>query len=371
MQLRQMMLLSLSLVMTACSGVAGTSGPSGADGGVADGAAQPRLDGPQAPDQKPANTDPCANDPDNTQNKHYWSVGAWSPCSTTCGQGTRTRSVTCKACNGQAAVASSCPTPAPPKSDACSATTSCTYAWQTSTWGTCSQLCGGGTRSRTVWCQRSDGQKAADSKCVGMPPVSTMSCNSQGCNTTSCAEMKAWMQCATASYVKGIHGDPTSTTTCKLSCGSKSARCAKWINYGNSSVCVCHAVAGVTASTFPFKKTNTNGYEIFAADCPASGPAGLLSCKSAGCQKTCGAMAAWQQCTGTAYFIDAIQGSGTSAAACAKSCGKMGASCAKYLKFANSGKSCICHATTGVAASTGNYAMGNAQGLQIFSALCL
>ena len=184
------------------------------------------------------------------------------------------------------------------------------------------------------------------------------------------SEMKAWTQCSVASYVNGIHGDPISTDACEASCGAKSARCAKWIDYGNSSICVCHKASGVKASTSPFHKTNTQGYKIFAADCPATGPAGKLSCKSAGCQKTCGTMVAWQQCTGMSYFTDTIHGKNTNAATCAKSCGQRGAACAKYLKMANGGSSCVCHASTGIAASSGSYAKGNPQGLKIFSASC-
>lgn len=370
-------MLSACLVLSACSGSVGTSA---ADGGASQDAlaadtAPVFEDGaPVIPDAAPAPDtaapDPCAKDPDKNKNTFQWVLGAWSSCSTTCGQGSRTRTVTCEACDGKPAAVASCPQPAPPSSATCAATAGCTYAWKTGTWGACSKPCGGGTLTRAVWCERSDGVKVADAKCGGGAPVATNTCNAQGCNTTACAEMQAWVQCATAGYVNGIHGDATSTVTCRASCGAKSARCAKWINYNNSSVCVCHKVGGVQTSTSPFKKGNSSGYTIFAADCPATGPASKLSCKGAGCQTTCGTMASWQQCTGAAYFTDAIHGSNKSPAECAKSCGKMGAACAKYLKMANGGKSCVCHASGGVAASTDNYAKGNPQGLQIFSATC-
>ncbi len=382
MQKKHMILVMLCLLLAACAGSVGPTGTPGADGGVTADALSvdlplpvqditpPPVQDGAAPDQQTADQGPCASDPDKSKNKHYWSLGPWSACSATCGQGTRTRTVTCFACNGQAAPPSKCPAPSPPTSQACTATSSCTYSWMTSAWGACSQSCGGGTSTRTVWCQRSDGVKVPNAKCAGAPPAGSTTCNTQGCNTTTCAEMKAWMQCATASYINGIHGDPTSTKTCQASCGSRSARCAKLIDYGNSSVCVCHKVAGVQPSTSPFHKSNTKGYEIFAADCPAVGPAGKSSCKTASCQKTCGAMVAWQQCTGASYFTDTVHGKNTSAAECAKACGKMGASCAKYLKMANGGKTCVCHASAGLATSWGSYAKGNAQGLQIFSASC-
>lgn len=385
---QHVILVTTSLLLGACSaGSVGTTGPaSRADGGVAadltpapdgapapalDGAPAPALDSAPAPDQKAADQGLCAKNPDKSKNKYYWSLGPWSTCSATCGQGSQTRPVTCFACNGLAAPPSKCPAPSPPTSQACTAISSCTHGWMTSAWGACSLSCGGGTRARSVWCQRSDGVKVAVAKCAGTPPAASMTCNTQGCNTTSCADMKAWVQCSVASYVNGIHGDPTSTDACEASCGSKSARCAKWIDYGNSSVCVCHKASGVQISTSPFKKSNTKGYKIFAADCLGSGPAGKPGCKTAGCARTCGAMAAWQQCTGNTYFTDAIHGSNKSAAECAKSCGKKGASCAKFLQMANGGKTCVCHASAGIGTSSGNYAMGNAQGLKIFSAICL
>ncbi len=368
------LMLSGSLLLSAC----GSGDPGGSDGGLGD--ANPALDAvlvdgsatatDAAPTADGAAPDPCAKDPDKNKNLYKWAIGAWSACSAACGQGTRTRTVTCKACDGKPAAASRCPQPAPPSSSACAATTGCTYAWKTGAWGACNKPCGGGTRARTVWSERSDGVKVADAKCAGAAPAASAACNAKGCNTTACAELQPWMQCATASYVSGIHGDATSKATCQASCGAKSARCAKWINYNNSSVCVCHKVAGVQTSTSPFKKGNSSGYSIFAADCPGAGPAGKTSCKTPGCQTTCGLMTAWQQCTGASYFTDGFHGSNKSPAECAKSCGKKGASCAKYLKMANGGKTCICHASAGIGASAGNYAKGNAQGLQIFSAAC-
>ena len=56
-----------------------------------------------------------------------------------------------------------------------------TYSWLVSNWTTCSVVCGGGTQSRQVVCQSSDGKNAADSMCFDEKLTTSQSCNTQGC----------------------------------------------------------------------------------------------------------------------------------------------------------------------------------------------
>ena len=70
-------------------------------------------------------------------------------------------------------------------------TTSYTYAFTEGSFGSCSESCGGGTRTRTVTCLRSDGQAVADTMCSGTKPSTSDSCNNQSCNTTSSASKLA------------------------------------------------------------------------------------------------------------------------------------------------------------------------------------
>ncbi len=59
------------------------------------------------------------------------------------------------------------------------------YAWKTGPWSSCSKTCGGGTQSRSVWCERDNGTKVADSYCTGTVPATSQVCNTQPCCSTA------------------------------------------------------------------------------------------------------------------------------------------------------------------------------------------
>ena len=144
------------------------------------------------------NTQACAP---STSYSYSYSTGSWGSCSASCGGGTQTRSVTCKRSDGQSVSDSYCSGTKPSTSGTCNSwacttfTTvpkvAYTYAFSEGSFGSCSESCGGGTRTRTVTCLRSDGQAVADTMCSGTKPSTSDSCNNQSCNTTSSASKLA------------------------------------------------------------------------------------------------------------------------------------------------------------------------------------
>ena len=59
-----------------------------------------------------------------------------------------------------------------------------TYSWAIGNYGNCSVSCGGGTKVRSVECERDDLIIVADSFCTAAKPIATQSCNTQSCSHT-------------------------------------------------------------------------------------------------------------------------------------------------------------------------------------------
>ena len=86
-----------------------------------------------------------------------------------------------------------------------------TYTWKTGDWSECSADCGGGTQTRSVSCQRTDGLIVEDVFCdAENKPASSQTCNEQGCEECGYefddnATLTLWMVIRLAEF-GGING---------------------------------------------------------------------------------------------------------------------------------------------------------------------
>lgn len=135
-------------------------------------------------DPKPASVQTCNLNACTAS--HAWNIGPFGLCSKTCGGGTQTRSVVCQTNAGQSASENLCPQPKPTTQQSCNTQAcdpNYTFSWDVGTYGTCSKTCGGGTQTRPVVCKRSDGITVEDLYCVAIPkPATQQACNTQSCD---------------------------------------------------------------------------------------------------------------------------------------------------------------------------------------------
>jgi hypothetical protein len=81
------------------------------------------------------------------------------PCSSTCGTGTRRRTVECVLDGGVTNTVFCDARSRPDELETCNDYSMCTYYWLPLPWGACSNTCGPGTRQRIVHCVRTDAAK--------------------------------------------------------------------------------------------------------------------------------------------------------------------------------------------------------------------
>lgn len=157
-------------------------------------------EGNMTPDGRCPGTKPATSQMCNAQectSEFNWLIGDWSSCSATCGGGTQTRSVICKNTDGSDAADNRCPTPKPSVQQTCN-TEACTktYSWRTTEWSACSKTCGNGTQTRIVYCADQNGGTADASLCTGTKPVSEQLCNTQPCTSTYSWLAGDWSTCS-------------------------------------------------------------------------------------------------------------------------------------------------------------------------------
>lgn len=102
---------------------------------------------------------------------YTWKTDEWSGLVAACGSTVENRSVTCERSDGQAVPDASCPSGSRPTDQrAGTSYATCGYTWEAGAWSAPSRTCGSSTRTRDVICRRSNGDKVDDSMCAGQRP---------------------------------------------------------------------------------------------------------------------------------------------------------------------------------------------------------
>ncbi|XP_074054912.1 A disintegrin and metalloproteinase with thrombospondin motifs 9 isoform X2 [Macrotis lagotis] len=137
------------------------------------------LDCELAPCQPPP-AGPEARRNTNVQ-RTQWRFGSWTPCSATCGKGTRMRYVSCRDDEGSVADEEACSTlPRPSAKEVC-AVTPCGQ-WKALDWSSCSVSCGQGRATRQVVCVNYSNQVVDQSECdMDYIPETEQDCSMSPC----------------------------------------------------------------------------------------------------------------------------------------------------------------------------------------------
>ncbi|XP_032067588.1 A disintegrin and metalloproteinase with thrombospondin motifs 9 isoform X2 [Thamnophis elegans] len=132
-----------------------------------------------------------------------WAYGSWSECTKSCGGGTRTRLVVCQHSNGERFTDLSCEIlDKPPDREQCNMQ-DCPRdaAWNAGPWSSCSVSCGRGQKYREVYCMSKDGKLLENSLCAQLAKPNVL----RKCRDGRCPKWKSgdWGQCS-VSCGKGI-----------------------------------------------------------------------------------------------------------------------------------------------------------------------
>ncbi|XP_025415701.1 thrombospondin type-1 domain-containing protein 4 isoform X2 [Sipha flava] len=146
------------------------------------------------PHQTTCDMGPCAMALSNAPGS--WISSDWSQCSETCGTGTQTRKVHCSlGIDRENACERSIK---PEASRACLSDKDCSGLWFAGPWSQCSETCGWGNQTRTLVCMSYDQRQwkiVSESQCSGKEkPSASMSCFTENCG--SAWFTSEWLPCS-------------------------------------------------------------------------------------------------------------------------------------------------------------------------------
>ncbi|XP_045118901.1 LOW QUALITY PROTEIN: ADAMTS-like protein 4 [Portunus trituberculatus] len=134
--------------------------------------------------QRPPDTRPC---PLPNACAAAWFTGPWSPCSDECGNGTRSREVVCVVFlrgTFRATLDIECDATAKPNDTQSCNPDPCPPHWYYTDWSPCSRTCGRGTKTRAVQCL--DQHQQLSSRCsIADKPLTARPCVEKPCNKPS------------------------------------------------------------------------------------------------------------------------------------------------------------------------------------------
>ncbi|XP_076230521.1 ADAMTS-like no long nerve cord isoform X4 [Nomia melanderi] len=172
----------------------------------------------------------CGGNGSSCQSRYSWSLESISACSKSCGgavlpSGIKLAMAVCKSTEPDETVVddSYCdPDSRPEKTRIPCNTHLCTAKWVAGEWSMCSASCGGGSRTRAIFCTEENGNettKLPDHKCSGMHKPR----NQESCNTISCPmwETNKWSECSVTCGT----GIRTRIVECRDADGSISTDC--------------------------------------------------------------------------------------------------------------------------------------------------